>query len=214
MSGTASSSSASNAWGLVSLRLHQGLLAAYLVLWTFLAVAPVDRRDWILENILAVLLLGLLIGTYRWFRFSDRSYVLIALFMALHAVGAHYTYAQVPAGDWMKQALDLQRNHFDRLAHAAFGLLLTYPVRELFARLAHLRGFWSHYLALTTVVALSGLFEILEAWVAQIVSPELGLLYLGTQGDIWDAQEDMTAVFAGAVICVALTVMAERTARR
>jgi putative membrane protein len=198
----------------MGIRLHQWMLAGYLALWAALAVAPVDRRDWMLENILAVLLSGLLIGTYRWFRFSDRSYVLIALFMALHAVGAHYTYEHVPAGDWMKQVLDLQRNHFDRLAHAAFGLLLTYPVRELFMRLAHLRGFWSHYFALTTVVAFSGLFEILEAWVAQIVSPELGALYLGTQGDIWDAQEDMTAVFAGAMLCAALTALAEREARR
>jgi putative membrane protein len=191
-------------------RLHQGLLAAYLVLWAALAVAPIDRRDWMLENILAALMIGLLLGTYRWFRFSDRSYVLIALFMVLHAVGAHYTYEHVPAGDWMKQALDLQRNHFDRLVHGAFGLLLTYPVRELFTRLAHVREFWSHYFAVTTVVALSGLFEILEAWVAQVVSPELGALYLGTQGDIWDAQEDMTAVLAGSLLCAVLTVCSRR----
>jgi putative membrane protein len=194
----------------LSVRLHRGLLAAYLVLWTALAIAPLDRRDWLLENILAVLLAGLLIGTYRWFRFSNLSYVLIAIFMAVHAVGAHYTYEHVPAGDWMKQALDLQRNHFDRLAHACFGLLVTYPVRELFVRLAHARGFWSHYAALATVVSLSGLFEILEAWVAQIVSPELGALYLGTQGDIWDAQQDMAAVFAGALMCTLITVMARR----
>jgi len=196
------------------IRLHQGLLAAYLVLWAALALAPLDRRDWLLENILAVLLFGLLIGTYRKFRLSDRSYILIALFMALHAVGAHYTYEHVPAGYWMQQALDLQRNHFDRLVHAAFGLLMTYPVRELFTRLAHLRGFWSHYFTLTTIVAFSGLFEILEAWVAQIVSPDLGALYLGIQGDIWDAQQDMTAVFAGALVCTVLAVIAQRPAGR
>lgn len=195
-------------------RLHQTLLAAYLVLWTVLAVAPVDRRDWLLENILPVALVGVLIGTYRWFQFSDRSYLLITLFLALHAVGAHYTYEHVPAGDWFKEALGLARNHFDRLAHAAFGLLLTYPVRELFMRLAHVRGFWSHYVAVTTVTALSGLFEIVEEWVAQLVSPELGALYLGTQGDIWDAQQDMAAVFFGAVCATALSVAATRWAFR
>jgi putative membrane protein len=199
---------------LQGVRLHQGLLAAYGVLWAALAIAPLDRRDWLLENVLAALLVGLLIGTYRQFRFSDRSYVLIALFMAVHAVGAHYTYEHVPAGYWIQHALDLSRNHFDRLAHAAFGLLLTYPVRELFVRLAHVRGFWSHYAALATIVAISGLFEILEAWVAQIVSPELGALYLGTQGDIWDAQQDMAAVFAGAVLCTLLTALAQRTPGR
>jgi len=200
--------------GAVSVRLHRGLLAAYLVLWAVLAIAPVDRRDWLLENILTVLLLGLLVGTYRRFQFSDRAYVTIAAFMVLHAVGAHYTYEHVPAGDWMKQALDLQRNHFDRLAHFSFGLLLTYPVRELFVRLVRLPGWWSYYVPLTTIVAMSGLFEILEAWVAQIVSPELGALYLGTQGDIWDAQEDMTAVLAGAVLCTVLTAITRRTAAR
>ena len=214
MPGTASSTRELSGVGTVSVRLHQGLLAAYLVLWTILAIAPVDRRDWLLENILPVLLIGLLIGTYRGFRFSDRSYVLIALFMAMHAVGAHYTYEHVPAGSWMQEALDLSRNHFDRLAHAAFGLLLTYPVRELFVQLVHVRGFWSHYFALTTVAAFSGLFEILEAWVAQIVSPELGALYLGTQGDIWDAQQDMTAVLLGALLCTMLTVLFPRTAGR
>lgn len=214
MSGTVSPSRELAGFAAVSVRLHQGLLAGYLLLWAALAVAPIDRRDWMLENILAVVTIGLLLGTYRWFRFSDRSYVLIALFMVLHAVGAHYTYEHVPAGDWMKQALDFQRNHFDRLVHGAFGLLLTYPVRELFVRLAHVRGFWSHYFAVTTVVALSGLFEILEAWIAQIVSPELGTLYLGTQGDIWDAQEDMTAVLAGSLLCAVLTVCARRMSPR
>lgn len=214
MTDMASSSSDLTGVNPSGVRLHQGLLAAYLVLWAALAIAPVDRRDWLLENILAVLLLGLLIGTYRRFRFSDRSYALIALFMSVHAVGAHYTYEHVPAGYWIQQALDLPRNHFDRLAHAAFGLLLTYPVRELFVRLAHLRGFWSHYFALTTVVAFSGLFEILEAWVAQIVSPDLGVLYLGAQGDIWDAQQDMTAVLTGALLCAVLTSIVQRPAAR
>jgi putative membrane protein len=214
MSGMASSSAELAGVNPVSVRLHRSLLAAYLILWAVLAVAPLDRRDWLLENILAVLLLGLLVGTYRRFQFSDLSYVLIASFMALHAVGAHYTYEHVPAGDWMKQALDLQRNHFDRLAHFAFGLLLTYPIRELFVRLIRLTGWWSYYVPLTTTVAMSGLFEILEAWVAQIVSPELGALYLGTQGDIWDAQQDMTGALMGAALCMTFTAVARRATSR
>jgi putative membrane protein len=195
-------------------RLHRSLLATYGVLWTALAIAPLHRLDWLLENVLPVLMVGLLTLTYRRFQFSDRSYILIAAFLMLHAVGAHYTYEQVPAGDWLKQALGLQRNHFDRVAHFSFGLLLTVPVRELFARLAALTGFWSRYVALTTVVAFSGFFEILEAWVAQIVSPELGAVYLGSQGDIWDAQEDMTAALAGAVLATILTAAFRRSARR
>lgn len=187
--------------------LHLGLLGSYLLLWIILAIAPVDRRDWFLENILAILLVGILLATYRTFPFSGRSYILITLFLTLHAIGAHYTYAQVPLGDWMKAALDLERNHFDRVAHFLFGLLMAYPVRELYMRVARLQGSWAYALPVITVLALSGFFEIIETWVAQIVSPELGDAYLGTQGDIWDAQRDMTAALSGASICMAHTAV-------
>lgn len=187
--------------------LHLGLLGSYLALWIVLAIAPLDRRDWLLENLLAFLAVGLLIGTYRRFPFSDLSYVLIAVFMTLHAIGAHYTYAQVPLGDWLKAALALDRNHFDRVAHFLFGLLMAYPICELYMRVARLQGSWAYAFPVVTVLALSGFFEIIETWVAQIVSPELGDAYLGTQGDIWDAQRDMTAALSGAVICMALTAV-------
>lgn len=185
--------------------LFQGLLGWYLLIWVVLAISPVDRRDWALENILALLLVGTLVATYRTFPFSDRSYVLITLFLTLHAVGAHYTYAQVPLGDWMKAALVLERNHFDRVAHFTFGLLLAYPIRELLVRKAQVRGLWAYCFPVVTLLALSGFFEVIESWVAQIVSPELGDAYLGTQGDIWDAQKDMTAAFSGAILSMVLT---------
>jgi len=181
-------------------RLHQGLLGWYLLLWIALAISPVNRHDWLLENLLTFLTVALLIATYRRFPFSDLSYILITIFMSLHAIGAHYTYEQVPLGFWLKDALELNRNHFDRIVHFAFGLLLAYPIRELFVRTAHVRGSWTYIIPVVILLALSGFFEIIEAWVAQIVSPELGDAYLGTQGDIWDAQKDMTAAFSGAVI--------------
>jgi putative membrane protein len=188
-------------------RLLKGLLGWYVLLWVVLAIAPVDRRDWLLENILAVLLVGTLLATYRIFPFSDLAYVLMTLFLTLHAIGAHYTYAQVPLGDWMKEALELERNHFDRIAHLAFGLLLTYPIRELLVRKAHVQRSWTYVIPVVTLLALSGFFEIIESWVAQIVSPELGDAYLGTQGDIWDAQKDMTAAFSGALLSMGFTAV-------
>lgn len=195
------------------LRRHhvlQGLLAWYVALWVLLAIAPVDRRDWFLENLLAVSLVAILAATYRWFPLSDLSYLLITVFLTLHAIGAHYTYAQVPLGFWMKDALGLLRNHFDRIAHFAFGLLLTYPVREVFRRITHLRGAWSYLVPITTVMAMSGLFEIVETWIAQIVSPELGDAYLGTQGDIWDAQNDMTCALAGTLLAAVAIALITR----
>jgi putative membrane protein len=188
-------------------RLLKGLLGWYVLLWVVLAIAPVDRRDWLLENILAVLLVGTLLATYRMFPFSDLSYILITLFLTLHAIGAHYTYAEVPFGFSIKSLFELKRNHFDRVVHFAYGFLLTYPIRELLVRKAHVQRSWTYVIPVVTLLALSGFFEIVESWVAQIVSPELGDAYLGTQGDIWDAQKDMTAAFSGALLSMGFTAV-------
>jgi putative membrane protein len=188
-------------------RLHQWLLASYFLFWILLAISPVNRHDWLLENLLTFLSVVLLVATYHTFRFSDTSYVLITIFMSLHAIGAHYTYEQVPLGFWLKDAFNLDRNHFDRIVHFAFGLMLAYPIRELFMRTAHVRGYWTYIIPVVLLLALSGFFEIIESWVAQIVSPELGDAYLGTQGDIWDSQKDMTCAFAGAVLSMALAAL-------
>ncbi len=176
-----------------------GLLLAYGLFWAALAVDPVDRQDWLLENILAVGFVAVLVLSYRRFTLSLTSYCLIALFLVFHAIGAHYTYAKVPAGFWLQDMLDLSRNPFDRIAHFAYGLLLVYPLRELLVRLAGIKGLWSYYLPASGILAQSGFFEVIEAAVAMIVSPELGSMYLGTQGDEWDAQKDMLAAFAGAL---------------
>ena len=190
--------------------LPRWLLASYLVVWIVLAVSPVDRHDWLLENLLAISTVMALIFTYRRFSFSDVSYVLITLFMILHAIGAHYTYAKTPLGFWMKDAFDLSRNHFDRMVHFAFGLLLAYPAYDLFLRAAKMRKGWASSMATITLISVSGLFEVIESWVAQLVSPELGDAYLGTQGDIWDAQKDMTMAIIGALIAVGLTYAMSR----
>lgn len=190
-----------------------GLLLAYVVLWIWLAIDPVNRRDWLLENLLAVAGVVLLLLTYRRFPFSRLSYCLIALFLTLHAIGAHYTYAEVPFGYWLKDVLALSRNPFDRLVHFAFGLLLAYPVREWLMRLAKVTVGWSYYLSMSAILAQSGLFEVIEAVVAVLVSPELGALYLGTQGDEWDAQKDMAAALAGAFLAMTVTYAGFRFSR-
>ena len=192
--------------------LLQFLLVFYLALWAALAISPLDRSDWLLENLLVFVFVGGLAATYRRFPLSDLSYILIALFLALHAVGAHYTYAKVPLGFWLKDAFDLSRNHFDRIVHFSFGLLLGYPIRETLLQVTKTSQRWIFFLALQVVLAWGGMFELLESWVAQIVSPELGAAYLGTQGDSWDAQNDMTAALIGVVLCFAGIVVARRGA--
>lgn len=185
------------------------LAAFYAWVWIVTAIRPLDRGDWLIENLLVFVAVPVLVLTYRRLPLSDRSYFLLTIFLTLHAIGAHYTYAKVPLGDWMKQAFAWNRNHFDRLVHCLFGLLLFVPVREVLMRTLRVRGFWSYALPFTVIVSASGFFEIVEAIVAQIVSPELGAAYLGTQGDKWDAQKDMAAAVLGTATAILLLLLAE-----
>jgi putative membrane protein len=194
--------------------LLKGLLAWYVLFSIWMAIDPVDRQNWVLANVLPVLLVGVLVATHRKFPFSNVSYVLITLFLTLHTIGVHYTYAQVPFGYWLEVAFELNRNHFDRVVHFCFGLLLTYPMGEAFVLIANVRGVLVYYLSLITPLGLSGIWEIIESWVAQVVSPQFGDAYLGAQGDIWDAQKDMAAAFYGAILCVLLMIAIRRWYQR
>ncbi|MFO7576307.1 MAG: DUF2238 domain-containing protein [Pelovirga sp.] len=185
-------------------RFLLGLLVWLGGLWIVTAIAPFDRWDWLLENLLVIFFVALLLLTYCRFVFSRLSYTLFVLFLSLHLVGAHYTYAQTPFGFWLQDLFDLTRNHYDRIVHFAFGLLLAYPLRELLMRAAGVKTSWSYLLVIITVLGFSGFYEVLEGAVAVIVSPELGSAYLGTQGDEWDAQKDTALAFSGAVVAMSL----------
>jgi len=188
-------------------RLLQILGAAYAVVWIVTAIAPLDRKDWLLENLLVVALVAILAGTHRAFPLSDLSYLLITAFMTLHAVGAHYTYSEVPLGYWIQHTFGFSRNHFDRIVHFSFGLLMAYPIREVFLRVANARGFWAYYLPLDVTLAFSALYEIMEMVIATMVAPGTGDAWLGTQGDIWDPQKDMGLAALGALLCMCVTAL-------
>jgi putative membrane protein len=188
-------------------RFLQALVAGYALAFAWSAFAPKYPRDWWLEMGLAFAFLGSLIATHRRFVFSNLSYALIALFLTLHTYGAHYTYAESAFGDWLKEVLQLERNHYDRIVHFSFGAVLVYPLHEIARRVLHLRGGWSFVVPWLAVLALSGGYEIVEGWTARIVSPELGVAYLGTQGDEWDAQKDMSLANTGSLISLALTAV-------
>ena len=191
-------------------RLLAGLLLWYALLSLWTAYAPADRQFWLLSSILPGFLVLALIGTHRFLPLSPASYVLITLFLTLHMIGVRYTYAGVPAGVWLEQAVPLGRNEYDRIVHFCFGFLLTYPIEELFRLTVPLRGWLLYYLPVMTVLGLSGLWEIIESWVARLVHPELGITYLGSQGDVWDAQKDMAAAMYGALLCTALLLWSRR----
>jgi len=188
-------------------RYHLSLAVAFGAVWVWAAVKPMYPRDWLLENLLVFIGVPLILASSIYFRLSKLSYTLIALFMVMHLIGSHYTYAEVPFGYTLQRWFGSSRNMYDRLVHFCFGFLLAYPVREVFLRLARVKGFWGYWLPLDLTLALSATYEILEWVVAARVEPSAGTAFLGTQGDIWDAQKDMLMAGIGALAAMTVTAV-------
>ncbi|TAJ02288.1 MAG: DUF2238 domain-containing protein [Planctomycetota bacterium] len=196
--------------------------AILLALSIALGIAPVDRSDWALENALALLAVAVLVVSHRRFRLSNVSYALVFAMLVLHTVGAHYTYSKVPYDAWWRAvfgasldaALGFERNHYDRLVHFAYGFLIAYPMRELFVRVADVKGFWGYFLPLDMVASTSMLYELVEWGAAEFFGGELGIAYLGSQGDVWDAQKDMALASLGAVLSLTLAAIVHRALDR
>lgn len=184
-------------------------LVIFAVVWLALAIAPRYREDWLLENLPTFVFVPALVWTHRRFRFSDRSYVRMTIFLLLHTIGSHYTYSEVPMGGWLQEGLGLSRNHYDRFVHLAFGFLFVRPVGELIRRSTPGAGAVAIcVLSIASVAALSVGYELLEWATAAVVDPAAGTAFLGTQGDPWDAQKDM-ALAVGGALAAALLDLAE-----
>jgi putative membrane protein len=189
------------------------LSVVFAAWWILLGIEPWHRDIWLMENLLVLAVAAGLLGFHRKLLFSRASYTLIFLFMCLHQVGAHFSYAEVPYDAWFQNLtgrsfnslFGWERNHFDRLVHFSYGLLLAYPVREIFLRVADVRGFWGYFLPLDLTMSTSMLFELLEWVVAGLFGGDLGQSYLGTQGDVWDAHRDMALASLGALISMLVT---------
>lgn len=195
-----------------------GVFVAWFGVW---AIRPPHPSDFVLEHLFTAAFLLFLLWSYRRFRLSNLSYTTIFLFMVLHVVGAHYTYSEVPYEEWFRRAASwfgaenfsfqelfgFQRNHYDRLVHFSFGLLMAYPVREVFVRIARVRGFWGYYLPLDVMMSFSMIYELIEWAVAVVIAGDVGQSYLGTQGDEWDAHKDMALASLGALITMTVTAL-------
>ena len=186
-----------------------------------LGIAPSYRQDWLLENLLVFAALACLIATHRRLRFSNVSYTLLFVFLVLHEIGAHYTYSLVPYDTWLAKAIGttlaegfgLQRNHYDRLIHFAYGLLVLLPAIELLRHVASPKGIWRVILPVLFILSNSAIYELIEWAAAMVFGGDLGMAYVGTQGDEWDAQKDMACAGSGAVLAM-MVVCARRFVRR
>jgi putative membrane protein len=205
-----------------SVRYPTTLLAFFLLVAVALGIAPLHRGDWLLENALAAGGVAVLVVTWRRFPLSNLSYTMLFVFLVLHEVGAHYTYSEVPYDEWSRAVFGtspndlfgLDRNHYDRVVHFAYGLLVAYPMRELFVRVADARGFWGYMLPLDLVMSTSVLYELIEWGAAAAFGGDLGVAYVGTQGDPWDAQKDMALATCGAVLALVITALVHRSLDR
>jgi len=199
----------------LSNRAYTDLLAIiFAIIWVLLAIAPLYRHDWMMENLLV---LAAAIAFLRWrkaLQLSKLPSTLIFVFLCVHEIGAHYTYSEVPYDAWaqalfgvaINEIFGFTRNHFDRLEHFLYGALLAYPMREAYIRSQMLTGRMTYTIPICITLAFSAMYEIFEWWAAEIAGGDLGVAYLGTQGDVWDAQKDMALAGFGSILAITATL--------
>jgi putative membrane protein len=190
--------------------LGLALLVVYLLVAAWLAVDPLSRSDWVLENLLVVLTLPLLAVFHRRLAVSRLSQVLFFLFYMLHAIGGHWSYSNVPLPwqDW-----GFERNHYDRIVHFSFGALLWLPIRDGLVALTRISRRLAGLFAISLTLSLSAAYEIIEWGAVAVVAPDLGQAFLGAQGDEFDAVKDMALAWLGAVLAYGAAIVASAISR-
>ncbi|EJB8687899.1 DUF2238 domain-containing protein [Vibrio parahaemolyticus] len=191
-----------------------GLTIFYAIVFLFSALEPSSRAVWFAEIIPAI---GILIAIWAiWaisirYQFSNTAYLLMFIWLCLHTIGAKYTFAEVPF-DWFNDLIGSERNNFDRVAHFAIGLY-AYPIAEYLIRNKKFNPTFSCWFALFAIMSLAAGYEIIEWWYAELAGGDEGIAFLGSQGDIWDAQKDMLCDTTGAILSLFLMSAQRRFAK-
>jgi putative membrane protein len=180
------------------------LLLIVLVAFIWSAIRPHDYFTWILEVFPAIIGIAVLAATYRSFRFTTMVYVLIAAHAIILMIGGHFTYAEVPLFNWIRDEFALSRNHYDRLGHFAQGFVPAMIAREVLLRRSPLkRGGWLFFIVVSICLAISALYELFE-WGVSEATGSAGDAFLGTQGDVFDTQKDMAMALVGSITSMLL----------
>jgi len=178
------------------------LSALYFAVLVFSAISPLSRAVWFAEIIPAI---GILLGIY-WVSakhtFSKTAYILMFIWLILHTIGSKYTFSEVPF-DWFNHFIGSERNNFDRVAHFSIGLY-AYPLAEFLMRNKHCKPTIAVLFSLFAIMSVAAGYEIIEWWYAAIAGGDEGIAFLGSQGDIWDAQKDMLCDTSGAILSLIL----------
>lgn len=185
-------------------------ITIFATVWINSLVGTSNVHNWFLENTLVFLFVIFLCLTFKKFQFSDLSYLLMCVYLCLHVYGSKYTYAENPFGYYLQDVLHTSRNHYDRIVHFSFGFLLAYPMREMFLKWLKYPRFVSWALPVEITMSVSALYELIEWAVADLFFPAQGDAYLGTQGDIWDAQKDICLAFTGALLATTIVSLIKK----
>ena len=181
-------------------RTNTALLILLGAVFVWSAIRPHDYFTWILEVFPAIIGFVILAATYRRFPLTPLAYTLLMIHAAILMLGGHYTYAEVPLGYWMRDVMHSARNNYDRIGHFAQGFVPAIVAREILIRRKVVRGRgWVYFIVVSICLAISAAYELLE-WRVSIASGSKGDAFLGTQGDIWDTQEDMATALVGALV--------------
>jgi len=172
------------------------------LIWS--GISPHDRFTWILEVFPAMIGFVILLLTYKKFTFTSLTYCLALIHCCILFIGGHYTYAEVPLFDWLKDLLHQDRNNYDKVGHFAQGFIPAIIVRELFIRknVIQQKG-WLPFLIVSTCITISVLYEFLE-WMVAELSGQSAESFLGTQGYVWDTQSDMLYAACGSILAIAI----------
>ncbi|PYQ47721.1 MAG: DUF2238 domain-containing protein [Acidobacteria bacterium] len=181
-------------------RTNTALLIALGVVFVWSLIRPHDYFTWFLEVFPAIIGLVILAATWRRFPLTPLLYTLLMIHAAILMIGGHYTYAEVPLGYWMQRVFGTARNDYDRIGHFAQGFVPAIIAREILIRknIVRSRG-WLYFIVVSICLAFSALYELFE-WRVAVATGSKGDAFLGTQGDVWDTQEDMATALVGAML--------------
>lgn len=185
-------------------------IIVFALVWINTYLGTTDLNNWFLENTLTILSLIFLMSTFKKYQFSDLTYLFICIYLCMHVYGSKYTYAENPLGFYLQDLLHTSRNQYDRIVHFSFGFLLAYPIRELFIQWLKYPKSASWITPIEITLSIGGIYELIEWAVADIFFTEQGAAYLGTQGDVWDAQKDVFYAFTGAILASSLISLIHR----
>jgi putative membrane protein len=214
--------SSDNNWKPATTAAHRILLSLFLVLLAVTCINPPWPRDFMLQHVPTTAAIAILLFVQKRVGISLLSYSLILCFMLVHVLGARYLYSNVPYNDWtealfafnLNEELGLsERNHYDRLVHLLFGLMISVPAWRFGIRVLKLNRYWSAVVAMMFILSAGSFYEVAEWGVAMLFSPETAENYNGQQGDVWDPQRDMLLAAVGATITLSAVLLFSRTGR-